>query len=132
MLMALTKDPREEIREELKDVLHKVEPLGAQVLVAVFERPKMTAGGIELPDIVLKEDGFQGKVGMVLKNGPIAFTSDETHRFGDRVPEPGDWVLFSVGDTFPFDLLVPSGKRRCRLVEDVHIRAIVQQPDIVY
>src|SRR6185437_9261531 len=98
MLMALTKDPREEIREELKDVLHKVEPLGAQVLVAVFERPEKTAGGLILTEKTRKEDGYQGKVGLVLKAGPIAFDEDDQHRFGDRIPQEDDWVLFSVGD----------------------------------
>lgn len=123
-------DPADEISAEVKHFVSDVEPLGAQILVAVYMRPEKTKGGIIVPDSTSgtrTEDRYQGKVGLVLKIGPLAFSEDDKHHWGDRVPKAGDWILYRVGDTFPFIL----GKRTCRFVEDVDVKAIVKRPDIV-
>jgi len=128
--MVHTVDPAEEIRAEVQSYIEEIEVLGSQVLVAAYIRPEKTVGGIILPDTpnsARAEDEFQGKVGLVLKSGPIAFKDDDTHKFGDRIPQPGDWVLYRVGDTFPLKI----GKRHCRFVEDVSIKAILKRPDSV-
>ena len=46
-----------------------IDVLFNQVLIAVYERPKVTASGIHLPDQSTDEDRYQGKVGLVLKRG---------------------------------------------------------------
>jgi co-chaperonin GroES (HSP10) len=127
MLMVHDADPRQEIWNEVETYLDKIDPLGAELLVAVYKRPERTKGGLILSDVSRREDEFQGKVGLVLKMGPVAFTEDGTHRWGDQAPAVGDWVLFKVGDTFSLEL----GERRCRFVEDVNVRAILMQPDVV-
>ena len=99
--------------------------LGAGVLLGVYKRPEKTASGLYLSSKTQDEDKHQGKVGLVLKMGPIAFVTDDTHDFGTVIPAVGDWVLFNVGDTFGFEL----GERRCRIVEDIHIKAILEKPD---
>lgn len=120
-------DPREQILKEVTAYADQIKVLGADVLCAVYLRPKQTKGGIVLPDQYRKEDEFQGKVGLVIKKGPLAFKDDGEHKFGDVAPEIGDWVLFRVGDTF--ELII--GERKFRLVQDVNIRAIIDAPDIV-
>jgi co-chaperonin GroES (HSP10) len=120
-------DPRRAIMEAAEPYLDGFEPLGAQVLVAIYQRPQRTASGLYLSDGVRTEDLWQGKCGLVLKMGPLAFVEDETHRFGDRVPKPGDWVVYRVGDSWPFLI----EKTNCRFVEDVAIKAIVNRPDVV-
>lgn len=128
LLMVHDRDPKDVLLDELKDYLDLVQPVGAGVMVAVYQRPEKTVGNILLPDKYRGEDVYQGKVGLVLAMGPIAFSEDASHRFGERIPQVGDWIVYSVGETFSFEL----GKVRCRMVEDVSVRAIVQQPDIIY
>jgi co-chaperonin GroES (HSP10) len=125
--MARDADPKAEILSEVGPFLPNVVVLGARLLVAVYVRAERTAGGILLPGQTRGEDKYQGKVGLVLAAGSLAFQSDETHRFGGVTPQMGDWVVFSVGDTFAFEL----GKQRCRAVEDVDVHMILSRPDII-
>lgn len=127
LAMANEADPRSEFLLASEPFLDGLEPLGSQVLVAIYVRPQKTASGIYLTDKLRDEDIYQGKVGLVLKMGPLAFLEDETHKFGDRVPEKGEWVIFRIGDTFPFIM----GDNHYRFVEDVAIRAIIDRPDVV-
>jgi co-chaperonin GroES (HSP10) len=121
-------DPKRDLQKQVDALVNFIQPLGTGVLVAVYQRPTRTAGGIILTDNTRGEDNYQGKVGLVLRMGPIAFEDDATHRFGSAVPKIGDWIVFNVGETFSFEL----GKQRCRIIEDVSVRAIVDQPDIVW
>jgi co-chaperonin GroES (HSP10) len=125
--MVHEEDPKGAIWKDIEPYLAEVDVLGARVLVAVYVRPKQSAGGIYLPDKTVDEDKYQGKVGLVLALGPIAFEDDTTHRFGTIKPEVGDWIVFSVGDTFGLEI----GKRRCRSVEDVDVHMIIDRPDII-
>lgn len=118
-------DPKVAILADVDPHTGDIAVLGARLLVAVYVRPERTKGSIILSDNTRDEDRYQGKVGLVLRLGPIAFQDDATHRFGAVVPRIGDWIVFSVGDTFAFDL----GERRCRTVEDVDVHLIVQSPD---
>jgi len=125
LAMVHFKDPKKEILDDIGAQISTVQVLGARVLVGVYVRPTKTAAGIILTDKSADEDKYQGKVGLVLKLGPIAFQDDATHRFGDIKPKVGDWVVFNVGDTFGMEV----GKRRCRSVEDVDIHMIIERPD---
>ena len=120
-------DPRQQIMDELSDLVNEIEPLGARIVVAVYKRPEKSAGGILLTENYRSEDNYQGKVGLVMKLGRLAFQEDSSHQWGGRVPKVGDWVGFRVGDTHPFLL----GKRTCRFVEDVNVQMILQRPDAV-
>ena len=81
-----------------------------------------------LPDQTVKEDEFQGKAGLVLKKGPLAFVSDENYDFKGQDVQPGDWVAIWVSDGRKIAVNgVP-----CRMVEDRHIRLKISAPDLVY
>lgn len=127
MLMVHDRDPREEIGDWFAPLADTFQPLADEVLVAVYQRPERTKGGLYLAGVTTTEDRFQGKVGLVLKMGPLAFTEDDAHHWNGVTPKPGDWVLFNVGDTFPFEM----DKRRCRMVREGNVRAILSQPDLV-
>jgi co-chaperonin GroES (HSP10) len=120
--------PRDTIWAEVRPHLDDVRVLGARVLVAVYVRPEKTKSGLFLTSKSVEEDKYQGKVGMVLALGPIAFQDDASHRFGSVTPQVGDWVVYNVGDTFAMEI----GERRCRAVEDVDIAMIIQHPDGVW
>ena len=67
------------------------------VLVATYV-PGEKIGSIIVPDKTLAENRFQGKMGLVLKCGPLAFKDDENVKFGGISIEPHDWVLFRPSD----------------------------------
>lgn len=120
-------DPKFEIFRDVNPTIGDIDPMGAEVLCAIYIRPQRTKSGIILTEKTQEEDIWQSKIGLILKMGPLAFTEDATHQWGDVRPGVGDWVAFRVGDTFMFIL----GERYCRLVQDVNIKAIVKRPDIV-
>lgn len=123
-------DPKQEILSRVRGLIDDILPMTTEVICGIYVRPERTAGGIILPQDkgMRREDEYQGKVGLVLKMGPLAFTDDENHKWGDVKPKVGDWVLWRVGDTFPFSL----GDAPCRFVDEGLIRAILPGPDIVY
>lgn len=127
------RDPREAVWQDVGEHIKGIEPLCAGVLLIMYERgmggEARTKSGIFLPDQTTSEDKYQGKAGLVVKLGPIAFTDDASHQWGDMIPQVGDWVIVNVGDSFPFDL---PNKRRARIVDDVSVKAIIQQPDAVW
>lgn len=130
--VAHTSDPKELIIKEVGYLIPDFQPLGAGVLIVMYERGKQagdemvrTAGGIYVPETAtgaLANDKYQGKVGLVMAMGPIAFKEDDTHQWGGVTPNIHDWVMINVGDTYSFDL---PGPRRARLVEDVNVKFIV-------
>lgn len=120
-------DPREELLKRLGD-LSQFEIMGNQVLIAVYERPEKTKGGIVLPETHRAEDAHQGKAGLVVKLGPSAFVSDHNYDFKGQSVREGDWVAIFVADGKRIVLR----KQLCRIVDDHHIRMKIPTPDSVY
>lgn len=123
-------DPRTELMMRMKPVIQSINPMGARVLVAVYkpDDDAKTKSGLILVSKTTDEYRWQGKVGLVLALGPIAFTEDATHTWGDRIPKVGDWVCFNIGDTRSADTSVGM----VRFIEDTEVLAIVSDPDAVY
>ena len=121
--------------EEFKKVLRStmgdladVEVMFNMVLLGTFIRPEKTAGGVYRPTDSVTEDVWQGKAGLVLKLGPNAFESDDETDFKGQRVEPGEWVVFKVGDAWQLTLKgVP-----CRLVRDSSIRMKLKDPNVVF
>lgn len=126
--MALNKpqSTKEEILAAVGD-LDKVEVMHNQILVGIYMRGDKV-GNIYLPDQTRDEDRWQGKVGLVLKKGPLAFVSDGAADFKGQDVNDGDWVIYRVSDGFPIDV----NGAHCRLLEDVHIKGRVADPSVIY
>lgn len=127
-------DPRQKLLDEIGD-FSGVEVTGLQVLCAIYKRPEKTAGGIILTDNVRDEDRYQGKVGLVLKMGPLAFHDEGDGRFGDLGVENGrrpeecvDWLFYKVSD----GLAMQVNGVDCRLIEDENVKGRVSHPDIIW
>jgi len=127
MLMAHDEDPAEIIFKKVGN-LDKFELFGAQVLLGVYMRPKVTKSGIHLADSTIREDEHQGKSALVLKKGPAAFVSDENYDFHGQDVAVGDWVAIFVSDGRK---IVVNGQL-CRLVEDQFIRLKIPAPDVIF
>lgn len=136
-LRELAAASREDAAGSLKSAvgdLSGFEPFHNLVLVATYIRPETTTGGIIRPDRNLAEDRFQGKVGLVLKVGPIAFKDDNVNKFGGLTVQEGDWVLYRASDGHEMFFVDRNGRdgTPCRLLEDVHIKARLREPELVF
>lgn len=132
------RDPREEIRERVGD-LDWLRLRVNQILCAVYERPELARYGtleIKLSDQTRAEDRYQGKVGLVLKMGPLAFVDDAKNKF---LPEDklkiGDWVVYRASDGWQMTLTgdgTETSKQLCRVFVESDIRAVIPSPDMVW
>lgn len=130
-------DPKKYTMEQVEPWIKDVRIRPYDVMLAMYLREKIpgdhvTLGGLFMPNGEtgsLREDLFQGKVGVVMKVGHLAFTEDSDHRWQDFKPAIGDWVVINVGDTFSWDL---PGGWRIRIVDENMVRAIVPVPDMAW
>lgn len=96
-----------------------------QLLVAIYMRPEKTQGGLYLPDKTRDEDKWQGSAGFVLKKGPLAFKHVD---FEGQNIEPGEVVVYRTSDGLPKDI----NGVHCRIIEDVQVKMVVPNPDMVW
>lgn len=127
-------DPRKDLQDRIGSVDH-VKLLHNQVLVATYIRPKKTSGGIWLTDDTRKEDEYQGKVGLVIAKGPLAFVDDDRNQFHGQNVEIGDWISYRQSDGWQLVLRGapttenPKGEHHCRMLQDIDIKAVLTSPD---
>ena len=109
--LAQAADPKSALIKGVGDI-SKVEILGHNLFVATYIRPEKTKGGVLRPEENIREDEFQGNIGLVLKTGE------------EITGEEGKWVLFGYNDGLRFRYNdVP-----CRIISIERIRAIVPDP----
>jgi len=125
--MTHTVDPVNELRESVGD-LSGIKIYNNWILCAIYKRPEKTASGIILTDNTRKEDEYQGKVGLVLKKGPLAFVDDETTTFQEQNVNIGEWIVFRSSDGWS---LTVNGVL-CRMMQDIQIRMAIPSPDVVF
>lgn len=108
--------------------LSKVSVMSNRVLVAIYIAPEKVNGVFRATQTI-KEDVYQGVIGLVIKKGASAFKDEPETKtyFNGQDVNIGDWVVFRPGD----------GKRLqlrgvdCRMIEDVLIDMVVEDPEIV-
>lgn len=98
------------------------------VLVGTYIRYEKTAGGIIRPPDAIKEDEYQGKVGLVLKTGPLAYADweDETSRGANARLQT--WVVYAIKDGWPVQI----NGTPCRFVPYEKIRMVTDDPTMVF
>lgn len=124
--MAHDEDPKEKIIKEVGD-LNELRLSGAQVLVATYIRPEKMKSGLILTSSMREEDKFQGKCGLVLKMGPLAYKETEKMDFGGYAAKVGDWVWYRPVDGYSLSVRGV----HCRVLDDVEIRGDVDHPDVI-
>lgn len=131
-------DPKQDMWKKVGD-LKWLKIRTNQILVAVYERPKQAQYGtlkLELADNTREEDRYQGKVGLVLKMGPLAFVDDPVNgvTFLDEDKcKPGDWIVFRASDGWQMTLTGNgSDAQLCRVFVESDIRAVITSPDQVW
>ena len=115
--------------------LSKYEVFHNLILVATHLRGDKI-GSIYIPQKAMEEDRFQGKMGLVLKCGPLAFKDDSVAKFGGVEVEVGDWVLYRPSDGIELFIKDHMGLANdglaCRLIEDSLIKGRVTDPSLIY
>lgn len=127
MKMLHTGDPAEELKKSVGDI-SKIKIYNNLVLCAVYKRPTMMKSGIHLPDQVIKEDEYQGKVVLVLKKGPLAFVDDDKTSFAGQNIEVGEWAVVRSSDGWKLNI----NGQLCQIVQDIQIRMSVPEPDVAF
>ena len=127
MAMKHDKDPSQVLLDKVGS-LKGVEIPGNQVLLAIYERPQVTAGGIRLPDKYRDEERYQGKAAVVVAKGQRAFDEGYRKNFGDMTAEIGDWIVIRPSDGWP----VTVNGVLCRMITDEAIKMKVDSPDRVW
>ena len=132
MLMKHSEDPKETIYSKIgmkKGVIPGFHLQGNRVLLAIYERPKVTASGIHLADTTRAEDSIQGKAALVVMLGSSAFVDDSVFKFDpDDVRKVGDWVLCFVSH----GLRCAINGQPCRIIRDQDITMLIPAPDQVW
>lgn len=95
------------------------------VLVATFIRNEKIRGIIR-PDVA--EDEYQGKVGLVLKCGPFAYSEWEEYDNRGANAEVHSWVVYAIKDGWPVQI----NGTPCRFVPYDKIRMQIPDPNLVY
>lgn len=126
MEIASASDPRKAILAAAGD-LSNVDLMSGRVLVGIYIAPEKTAGGIIRTTTNIKEDVWQGTVGLVLKKGTMAFKDDDDNKFHGQDVKVGEWVVFRPGDAKRTQIRGLD----CRIVEDVTIDMVIDDPEIV-
>jgi len=98
------------------------------VLLGTYIRNEKTAGGIIRPKDNVQEDEFQGKVGLVLKVGPIASGGWEDDATIGQMAELHTWVVYQIKDAWPVQI----NGTACRFVPYEKIRAQIPDPSMVF
>lgn len=126
MELARADDPKRALIKNVGD-LSKVHVFSARVLLGIYVAPEKTVGGIIRPNSNVKEDIWQGCVGLVLKKGATAFRDDGQNSFHGQDVKVGDWVTFRPGDAKRIQI----NEVDCRIVEDTLIDMVIDSPSMI-
>lgn len=126
MLMSHEEDPKVKLLDQLGDI-SDIELFHNQVLLAVYLRPEKTKSGLILTADHLDEDRYQSKVGLLVKQGPLAFEQDGNWFTGMTFREH-DWLIFRPSDGWSITV----NGVLCRIFDDISIKGRAPHPDSVY
>ena len=86
------------------------------------------AKGIILPDQTHDDALYQGKIGLVIGKGPLAFRDDEHVKFQGQDVKIGEWVQYDVMEGRQFT----ADRVHCRRLKDTQIVMRVPDPRLIY
>ena len=118
-----------------KEIIDRLpQPTGWRLLIAPFNPPKKSKGGILLNQKTLEEDVIQTNVGYVLRMGPLAYADKERYPTGPWCEEK-QWVIFAryAGSRFRLnDEKRAAFGSEVRILNDDEILGTILDPDDIY
>lgn len=125
-------DPRGYLLDRWEFLKDHIRVFHNWVITATYYLPDSfdVAGGgkLYLPEKTHDEALWQGKVGLVVAKGPLAFKDDEHIKFCGQDVEIGDWVLYDVLEGRQFTL----ERLHCRRLKDTQIVLRVDDARLIY
>lgn len=106
---------KDHIRRQLGS-MDSLEIFGRQVLVAVYVRPAYNARAkLHHTQKEQEKDWYEGKVVLVLRAGPSAFTGEDDYLFSmygnQPAPRPGDWLFQNANTGIQFSFCGDGAER---------------------
>lgn len=126
MAMQHDTDPKADLLKKIGD-LSGYTIYNNMLLVALYERPEKTKGGIVLTQTIRAEDKYQGKAALIVKAGPVAFASENGY-FTEGGPAVGDWIAIRPSDGWPIQI----NGVQCRMLVDEQVKLRIPSPDSVF
>jgi hypothetical protein len=125
-------DPKEFMLSRCQLWMDNVTWFGNSVIAATYYLPafEILPGGQKFFRSEKSQDEalWQGKVGLVLGLGPLAFVDDERNKFHGQYLNIGDWIMWDIHDARQFTV----NRVHCRWIPDVRILGKVDDPKLVY
>lgn len=125
-------DPKEFMLSRCRIWMDNIEWMGNFVIAATYYLPafEILPGGNKFFRSQTSQDEalWQGKVGLVLGKGPLAFVDDERNKFKGQNVEIGDWILWDIHDARQTTV----NRVHCRWIPDVRILGKPKDPKLVY
>jgi len=125
-------DPKEFLMSRCALAIANSEYTRDLVICATYYLPafELMPGGTRFHRAPSSQDEalWQGKVGLVIGLGPLAFRDEGDLKFGGFKIEVGDWVQWDIHDARQFTV----NRIHCRWMKDVQIIARVKDPKLVY
>lgn len=126
-------DPRTFMLDRCALWMDSVEVFHNWIITATYYLPDWefvpnTSVKLYRPETTHDEALWQGKVGLVIGKGPLAFRDEEHLKFHGQNVEIGDWVQYDImeGRQFTIDRI------HCRRLKDTQIVMRVKDPRLVY
>jgi co-chaperonin GroES (HSP10) len=120
-------------RELLKAIgdISDIEVLNDRILIAIYRHEGMTKGGIIASTKTEDESDYQGKVGLVLKIGPLVNVEGKIETRGAEL-KIGDWVVVNPSSGLSMHAGQHGSGRMLRMLieKDIHMR--VKRPDCIW
>jgi hypothetical protein len=125
-------DPREFLLNRCQLWMDNIHWFGNHVIAATYYLPayEILPGGQKFYRSQKSQDEalWQGKVGLVLGKGPLAFVDDERNKFHGQNVKIGDWIMWDIHDARQTTV----NRIHCRWIPDVRILGTVDDPKLVY
>jgi co-chaperonin GroES (HSP10) len=118
-------DPKQVVFDAILPLIENFHLYRNEVLVVTAPNNTQSAGGIIMPEQYKKEQRFQGKIGLVVALGEIAFNDKDLWPNEETRPKVGTWVFFRTADTNECSI----GGYSCRFVDDHRIRGCCPAAD---
>jgi co-chaperonin GroES (HSP10) len=120
-------------RELLKAIgdISDIEVLNDRILIAIYRHEGVTKGGIHTTTTTEDESDYQGKVGLVIKIGPLVNVPGKEITRGAEF-KLGDWVVVNPSSGLSMHAGQHGSKRMLRMLveKDIHMR--VKRPDCIW
>ncbi len=134
--IAYANDPRAYILDRCKIFTSAITVDTNNILVATYFLPESvnirgpgkTTVPFVIPQMVSNEAMWQGRVGLLLAMGPMAWVSDNKVDFGGTAHKIGEWLLYDRQD----GRQIAVNRIHCRRLRDVDVWGATDDPYRVY